>query len=110
MTHRETQLAGSIDRNRAKAETSARTLQLRELARSTINCAVMEQPGKDRPEFIRAGVQRFREMYAEATDEATAVALFGSLAWSGDLKVSRGVAAARAEQVFATAANDEVAE
>jgi hypothetical protein len=108
MTRQETQLAGSIDRNRAKAETSARTLQVRELARSTINCAVMEQPETDRAEFMGAAIRHLRTLYGAGEGEPEAVALFGSLAFSKDLNLGKAVAIARAEQELArlTAANE----
>ena len=100
----EDRMAGRIDRSRDKAQTSARTLQVRELAKATINCAVMEMPEEDRAEFMNAGIRHLRTLYGAGEGEAEAVALFGSLAWSASLQTRRVVAQANADRLFA--AND----
>lgn len=108
MSRQEDQLAGRIDRQNGRAQTSARTLQIRELARATINCAVMEQPEEDREAFMNASIRHLRALYGAGEGESEAVSLFGSLAWSGALQTRRVVARATAEQEMAriTAAND----
>lgn len=95
-----------LDRTRDKAASSARTLQIRELARATINCAVMEQPEEDREAFMNASIRHLRALYGAGEGESEAVSLFGSLAWSGALQTRRVVARATAEQLFARAANE----
>jgi hypothetical protein len=92
---------GRIDRQRGKAKTTARTLQVRDTARTAVNAAVMAQPEEDRAEFMRASICHLRTLYGAGEGQAEAVALFGSLAWSGDLQIGKAVAVARAEQVFA---------
>lgn len=104
----EDRILGSIDRTRDKAATSARTLQVREFAKATISCAVMEQPEEDRAEFMNASIRHLRTLYGAGEGEAEACALFGSLAWSASLQTRRVVARATAEQEMAKiiAAND----
>ncbi|RZI99845.1 MAG: hypothetical protein EON90_09995 [Brevundimonas sp.] len=104
MNRSEDRMAGSIDRQRDKSQASARTLQVRELAKSTVNCAVMNQPANDRAEFMGAAIRHLRDLYGAGEGEVEAVSLFGRLAWSATLQTSRVVATARAEHLFA--AND----
>lgn len=107
MTRAEEAMAGRIDRLRDKAATSARTLQVREMARAEPNCAVMSQPEDDRAEYMNAAIRHLRTLYGAGEGQAEAVALFGSLAFSKTLTVNRAIASARAEQLFAPkAAND----
>lgn len=106
MSRSEDAIVGRLDRTRARTADTARALQLRETAMSTINCAVMELAPEDRPDFIRGAVKRLREMYASATSEQAAVSLFGSMAWSAELQTRAVVARATAERLFTKAAND----
>lgn len=101
MSARETYLADRIDRRKGKTDASARTLQVRELARATINCAVMNQDEDVRAEFMRASILHLRTLYGAGEGETEAVSLFGSLAWSASLQTKRVIAGAAAEQAFA---------
>lgn len=104
MSAAEDRIVGNIDRQRGKATVTARTLQVRELAKASVNCAVMNQPEADRAEFMRASIHHLRTLYGAGEGEQEAVSLFGRLAWSAALQTRRVVARATAEQVFA--AND----
>lgn len=106
-------MADRVDRRRGKADASARTLQIRELARETINCAVMNQDEEVRAEFMRASILHLRTLYGAGEGETEAVSLFGSLAWSASLQTKRVIAQASAEQAFAKLhrpANDDRSE
>lgn len=102
----EDRIAGKIDRKRDKAMASARTLRTREAAREAVNAAVMGQPEEDRSEFMGSAIRHLRTLYGAGEGQEAAVALFGSLAWSGDLQIGKALASARAEQLFAKPAND----
>lgn len=104
MSRAEDRIIGRMDRERGKATVTARTLQIRELAKTTVNCAVMNQPEDDRAEFMSTAIRHLRTLYGAGEGEAVAVSLFGRLAWSATLQTARVVATARAEQLFA--AND----
>lgn len=107
MTVQEDRILGNIDRLKGRASASARTLQVRELAKASINCAVMDLPEEDRAEFMGASIRHLRTLYGAGEGEREAVSLFGSLAWSASLQTARVIAGARAEQLFAPkAAND----
>ena len=110
MSRAEDQIIGGIDRQRGKATTSARTLQVRELAKASINCAVMDVSEEDRAEFMGAAIRHLRTLYGAGEGEREAVSLFGSLAWSATLQTRAAVARATAEQAMAKLtnhANDE---
>lgn len=107
MTAAEDRMIGRVDRNRDKAATSARTLQVREMAKASVNGAVMELPEEDRAEFMGSAIRHLRTLYGAGEGEAEAVSLFGRLAWSATLQTRRVVAAARAEQLFTRPANDD---
>lgn len=108
MTRDEDRIAARIDRDRDKAEASARTLRVRDIARTTINCAVMDAPEEDRAEFMRAAIRHLRTLYGAGEGEREAVSLFASLSWSATLQTRRAIAGAEADQAFArlTATND----
>lgn len=107
MSRAEDRMAGNIDRARDKAATSARTLQVRGMAKAVLNCAVMEMPEADRAEFMNASIRHLRALYGAGEGEREAVSLFGSLAFSKELQLSRVIANARATQLFTPkAAND----
>ena len=103
---REDHVLGKIDRARAKAAVSARILQVREMAKASINCAVMEMPEEDRAEFMNAAARHLRTLYGAGEGEREAVSLFGSLAWSGELQARAAIARAEAARLFTKAAND----
>lgn len=104
----EDRILGSIDRNRDKAANTARHAGLREMAVARLNCAVMELPEEDREEYLRATASHARTLYGDHKGLEKAAALFGMLAKTPDLIVSRAIVRARADQVFARAANDGV--
>lgn len=110
MSRTEEWLAGRLDNAAAKEKRTARTLQIRELAKATINCAVMNQPEEDRADFMREAARHLRVLYGAGEGEAEAVALFGSLAWSKALQVRGVVSKAEAERLahrfFPNPAND----
>lgn len=99
MSRAEDQIIGKLDRSSAKEKRTARTLQIRELAKATINCAVMEQPEEDRADFMREAARHVRTLYGAGEGEAEAVALFGSLAFSKTLAVRAVVSKAEAERL-----------
>lgn len=105
MNRAESAMAGHIDRSRNKAATSARTLQVRTNAREAVNALVMAADETDRAETMGAAIRHLRALYGAGEGEETAVALFGSLAWSATLQTGRAVARARADQVFAANEN-----
>lgn len=108
MNRNEDRLNGGIDRRNRKVAGSARTLQVRDIARVETNCAVMAQPEDVREHYIRASADQLRILAGRHMGERVAVGLFGGLAWSDELKMSRDHARATAEQQLArlTAAND----
>lgn len=107
INHNEDNAIGKADRSRAKAATSARVLQVRELARTAINAFVTSLPEEDRCEAMNAATRHLRILYGAGEGEREAVSLFGSLAWSRELQTCAVIARAAAEKAFSTqAAND----
>jgi hypothetical protein len=81
-------------------------VRVRHEAQIAVNRFVTSLPEEDRAEAMNAAVRHLRTLYGAGEGERVAVSLFGSLAWSATLQTSRVVAQARAEQLFARAAND----
>lgn len=102
MTRREDSLNAAIDRKTGKAQTSARTLQVRADAVEAVNAFVMALPEEDRPEGMNAAIRHLRTLYGAGEGEAEAVALYGSLAFSKVLQVRGVVAKAEAERIAQT--------
>ena len=107
INHSEDNAIGAADRSRAKAATSARTLQVRELAKEAINCAVMEMPEEDRAVFMQEAINHLGTLYTASQGAEATVSLFGKLSRCPTFAINRAIANARAEQAFAKlAAND----
>lgn len=110
MTAREDYLAGRLDRDAAKEKRTARTLQIRDKAREAVNAFVMGLPEDDRADAMRECARHVRTLYGAGEGEAEAVALFGSLAHSKELKLRAIVTKAEAERLahrlFPNPAND----
>lgn len=103
----EDRIIGGIDRQNGKVGASARILQLREIAKAETNCAVKSQNPEEQAEYMGAAIRHLRTLYGETAGEVSAVALFGSLAWSPAIQTRQVVAQARAEQLFAANDGDE---
>jgi len=107
MTRAEEAMAGRIDRLRDKAATSARTLQVREMARAETNCAVMSQPEEDRAIYMQEAINHLATLYTASQGPAATGSLYSKLSKTPIIGLSRAIASARAEQLFAPkAAND----
>ena len=106
MTRQETRLNAAIDRKTGKAQTSARTLQVRDAAKEAVNAFVMALPEEDRPEGMNAAIRHLRTLYGAGEGEAEAVALYGSLAFSKVLTVRGVVARAQADRIARTLFRD----
>lgn len=107
LTAQEDRILGNIDRMKGKATTSARTLAVREMAKGTVNCAVMDQPEEDRAVFLQEAVNHLGTLYTASQGAEATVSLFGKLSRCPTFAINRAVANARAEQAFAKlAAND----
>lgn len=98
---------GKAERSRARAATSARHVQVRDMAKEAINAFVTSLPEEDRCEAMNAATRHLRTLYGAGEGEREAVSLFGSLAWSAELQTRAAIARAAAEKAFSTqAAND----
>lgn len=97
-------VAGTIDHSRRQAARAVYVLRIRDQSGAALEEALALVPANDHPEFLRGLIHAVRERYGALEGERAAVALFGSLAWSAELKSARATARARAEQAFA--AND----
>lgn len=110
MNRQQDTAAARIDRANAKAQTSARVLQVRELAKATINCAVMEMPEDDRAEYMRESIRHLHTLYRAGEGQHAAQTLFGSLSKTDEKDLGRAISRARVDQmartVFPTPAND----
>ena len=107
MNRAENHTVGRIDRNRSKAAVTARTLAVREMAKVTINCAVMEMPEEDRAVFMQESINHLGTLYSASQGPAATGSLFAKLSKIPVVGLSRAIASARAEQLFAKPANDD---
>lgn len=98
---------GLADRNRSKASATARTLEVRETTRQAINAFVMALPEADRDVGMQEAINHLGTLYSASQGPAATGSLFGKLSKIPIVGLSRAIASARAEQLFAPkAAND----
>lgn len=107
MNRTEDEAVGRADRNRSKATSTARTLQVREMARAVVNCAVMEMPEADRAVFMQEAASHLATLYTASQGPAATGSLYSKLSKTPIIGLSRAIASARAEQLFARADNDD---
>lgn len=107
MNRSETHIVSVVDRNRSKASATARTAQVREMARAETNCAVMSQPEEDRAIYMQEAINHLAILYTASQGPAATGSLYSKLSKTPIVGLGRAIASARAEQLFAPkAAND----
>lgn len=97
-------VAGSIDHRRRQAARAVEVLRIRDQSSAALDDLLGVVPANDHPEYLRGLIHAVRARYGASEGEQAAVALFGSLAWSAELRLARKTARSRAERLFA--AND----
>lgn len=106
----EDRLCDRLDRNRDKAANTARTLQVRANAREAVNALVMAANEEDRPVTMQEAINHLATLYTASQGPAATGSLYSKLSKAPVIGLNRAILNARAEQVFARAANDGEAE
>lgn len=113
MTARESYLVDRIDRRReapkAKAARSARAAFLRMTARQTVKAMLADLEPEDHAAILGDTLDIVAESLRLVASPSDAMTAFSSRAADigASLKLPRAIASARAEQLFAKAANDD---
>lgn len=107
MNRTEDEAVGRADRNRSKATSTARTAQVRADTRQAVNAFIMAMDEADRAVAIQEAASHLATLYTASQGPAATGSLYSKLSKTPIDGLSRAIASARAEQLFAPKAANE---